>query len=238
MKIIPVEKQKFNKSDLDFLLILEENELFEEVVKGIRKKVGLPDVGFRTEYIEGKVKVLNFHSDTNEIIDKASTQLNEPVKDLISAFSLPSSWWNTLFSIIILNVATPPMRDIEWYKPVEIKYISGLSTITAQLKGNFEHTSQLEPHIEISIREGLSFAELIDELNKQKAILEKYLGYLDSTPNTSHLKDIELKKEINNLDVRDLLQVSQSTATDYLTELSKSGRLKSEKKARATVYRS
>lgn len=46
------------------------------------------------------------------------------------------------------------------------------------------------------------------------------------------------KKEINNLDVRDLLQVSQSTATDYLTELSKSGRLKLEKKARATVYKS
>ena len=52
-------------------------------------------------------------------------------------------------------------------------------------------------------------------------------------------KIIELagKKEINNQDVRDLLHVSQSTATDYLTELSKSGRLKSEKKARATIYK-
>ncbi|MDP2638299.1 MAG: hypothetical protein Q8P26_04525 [Candidatus Levybacteria bacterium] len=33
-------------------------------------------------------------------------------------------------------------------------------------------------------------------------------------------------------------QVSQSTATTYLTELTKSGRLKSEKKAKATVYKS
>jgi len=46
------------------------------------------------------------------------------------------------------------------------------------------------------------------------------------------------EKEINNQDVRDLLQVSQSTATTYLTELTKSGRLKSEKKAKAKVYKS
>ena len=50
--------------------------------------------------------------------------------------------------------------------------------------------------------------------------------------------DLANKKEINNQDVRDLLQVSQSTATTYLTELVKSGRLKSEGKAKAKVYRS
>lgn len=56
--------------------------------------------------------------------------------------------------------------------------------------------------------------------------------------NLNKIIDLAKKKEINNLDVRDLLQVSQSTATNYLTELAKSGRLKSEKKAKATIYRS
>mgnify|MGYP001590605232 CR=1 FL=1 len=44
------------------------------------------------------------------------------------------------------------------------------------------------------------------------------------------------KGHIDNQDVRDLLQVSQSTATNYVSELVKSGKLKKEKKARATVY--
>ena len=45
------------------------------------------------------------------------------------------------------------------------------------------------------------------------------------------------RKEINNQDVRDLLHVSQSTATDYLTELLKSGKLKSKGKAKARIYK-
>lgn len=56
--------------------------------------------------------------------------------------------------------------------------------------------------------------------------------------NLNKIIDLAKRKEINNQDVRDLLQVSQSTATDYLTELAKSGRLKSEKKAKAKFYRS
>jgi len=55
--------------------------------------------------------------------------------------------------------------------------------------------------------------------------------------NLSKIIDLAKKKEINSQDVRDLLQVSQSTATNYLTELAKSGRLKSEGKAKAKVYR-
>ncbi len=44
------------------------------------------------------------------------------------------------------------------------------------------------------------------------------------------------KKQINNQDVRDLLQVSQSTASNYLSELVKRGKLKVEGRARATSY--
>ncbi|MCL6096938.1 MAG: hypothetical protein M1444_04665 [Patescibacteria group bacterium] len=55
--------------------------------------------------------------------------------------------------------------------------------------------------------------------------------------NLDRIVDLAKKKEINNQDVRDLLQVSQSTATNYLTELVKSGRLKLDKKAKATAYK-
>lgn len=50
------------------------------------------------------------------------------------------------------------------------------------------------------------------------------------------VKLAEKKSPINNQDIRDLLQVSQSTASNYVSELVKSGKLKMQKKARATVY--
>mgnify|MGYP001611881038 FL=1 len=52
-------------------------------------------------------------------------------------------------------------------------------------------------------------------------------------------KVIELaqkKGKIDNLDVRDFLHISQTTATDYLHTLVNSGKLKKEGKAKATVY--
>lgn len=49
-------------------------------------------------------------------------------------------------------------------------------------------------------------------------------------------KLIEEKKHINNDDVRELLHVSQSTATNYLEDLVKRGTIKTDGKGKATVY--
>lgn len=56
-----------------------------------------------------------------------------------------------------------------------------------------------------------------------------------------HLAGIEKlakSKQINNDDVRELLHVSQSTATSYLEELTKQGKIKKSGKAKATSYSS
>lgn len=56
-----------------------------------------------------------------------------------------------------------------------------------------------------------------------------------------HLQAVEKllqeKKEITNQDVRDLTHVSQTTATEYLSTLVKSGTIKMEGKGKATVYK-
>ena len=44
------------------------------------------------------------------------------------------------------------------------------------------------------------------------------------------------KKRITNEQVRDLLHISQSTASDYLSDLVNRGMLKVEGKGKATVY--
>lgn len=54
-----------------------------------------------------------------------------------------------------------------------------------------------------------------------------------------HLSEVEKlakSKSINNDDVRELLHVSQSTATNYLEELTKQGKLKKSGKAKGTTY--
>jgi Mn-dependent DtxR family transcriptional regulator len=56
-----------------------------------------------------------------------------------------------------------------------------------------------------------------------------------------HLSEVEKLakgKQINNDDVRELLHVSQSTATNYLEELTKQGKLKMSGKAKGTTYSS
>jgi len=50
------------------------------------------------------------------------------------------------------------------------------------------------------------------------------------------IKLAEEKGEITNRDVRELLHISQSTATNYLKELTNRGALKIHKKARETTY--
>jgi len=50
------------------------------------------------------------------------------------------------------------------------------------------------------------------------------------------LELVQKNRTINNLDVRDYLHISQTTATDYLHTLVNSGKLKKEGKAKATKY--
>jgi len=72
------------------------------------------------------------------------------------------------------------------------------------------------------------------DLRRQKA------NQARQTKREEHLmqieKLIEEKKQVNNQDVCDLLHVSQSTATNYLTDLVKRGTIKLNGKGKATTY--
>ena len=91
---------------------------------------------------------------------------------------------------------------------------------------------------------------VIDQTEVQKQVDEKIKTELDlrrqkanqarQTKREENLmkieKLIEEKKQINNDDVRELLHVSQSTATNYLQTLENRGTINSEGKGKATVY--
>lgn len=200
MKIRIINEKKFLKNDLNLILILEENEIFEKTIKGVRKKFGYPEEGYKTEITpKGKIKIINFTEEAKKQINQANQWIHEPIKDIIHAFGLPLCWWNTLYSIITLNLAIPPMRERKWYKPVEVRFIGGLEVLLKRLHGGIEHPNELETHIEIDIREGMTFAKLIKQLKKEKQIIERYLSFLNFPPDTHKIKDIKLRKEIMEL---------------------------------------
>jgi len=76
----------------------------------------------------------------------------------------------------------------------------------------------------------INLNELRDKANKERQDRKQ-----------EHLSEVEKlakSKQINNDDVRELLNVSQSTATNYLEELTKQGKIKKSGKAKATTYSS
>ena len=80
-----------------------------------------------------------------------------------------------------------------------------------------------------------------EEILKEKQETFRLLGNQAKTQqHEDNIKKIivyaQEKKQIDNQQVRDLLHVSQSTATNYLTELVNKGILRIDKKAKATVY--
>lgn len=120
------------------------------------------------------------------------------------------------------EVKPPEIKEVIKEVPVEvIKEVVKEVPVVDQA----EVQKQVEQKLKERLLENKKKADETRAENK-KDNLNKILDFL---------KD---KEEINNQDVRDLLQVSQSTASYYLAELVQKGLLKTEKKAKATIYSS
>jgi len=72
------------------------------------------------------------------------------------------------------------------------------------------------------------------KLGRQRSVDERKQNREENL--TKILELAQKKGKIDNLDVRDFLHISQTTATDYLRTLVNSGKLKKEGKAKATTY--
>lgn len=72
------------------------------------------------------------------------------------------------------------------------------------------------------------------DIRRQHAVEARKQKYAENLDKIIEL--VQKKGNVDNLDVRDFLHVSQTTATDYLHTLVSSGKLKKEGKAKATIY--
>lgn len=89
------------------------------------------------------------------------------------------------------------------------------------------------PKVNIEEEVKLKLDEKVNELLKKANEARKQR----KEENLNQILELAKKKEIDNQDARDLLQVSQSSASSYLSELIKSGKLKSEGKGKARIYK-
>lgn len=112
-------------------------------------------------------------------------------------------------------------------------------------------TPPAEAEAKVGTEPAIDSAKQVEDSELNRRVDEKLKVALDDrrlkanearkTKQQEHLQAIEKlvneKKEITNQDVRDLTHVSQSTATEYLSMLVKSGTIKMQGKGKATVYK-
>lgn len=199
MKFIFLLTNEITPKEEKLLLLLESDPLFEKAIKTIRKKLNLPEEGIEIEITkEGKIRLTGLTESHKKAIKELNLNIYYYIQIIENTYRLPYSWWNTLYLIILFNLVIPPMRDKKGYKAVEIKYIGGLDTLVRRLQRNYDYPTDIEPHIEIFVREGLSFEALMRELKKEKATLDRYLSYLHKIPEIK-MTNLQIKKEILSL---------------------------------------
>jgi len=148
------------------------------------------------------------------------------------------------------TVETPPVQTppAEEQKPPE--ETKPPEPIIQQPETTPQQSIEPEPRINIEPEKPAEQPPVVDQTEVQKQVEEKLKIELDArrlkanqarqTKREENLmkieKLIEEKKQINNDDVRELLHVSQSTATNYLEDLVKRGTIKLNGKGKATTY--
>lgn len=106
------------------------------------------------------------------------------------------------------------------------------------------------PEVRVEEREVVKEVKVVDEEKVSQLAQEKYQSQLDKNQKLGNEKRkvrqkekldqvvqfAQEKKIITNQQIRDLLHISQSTATNYLTTLVNRGILRMDRKAKATTY--
>ncbi len=197
MKINYFDPKPLPQQDKNFMLMLQADEDFEELVKIVRKKANLPAEGILpTKPDEGHTV---FPKETTTILDQINeNHLHYGIKFILNSYNLPLTWFFTIYTIVIFNIFIRPDRD--YHKKTEIIYRSKLDLIPSLPDyGREPHPTDLEPHMVIVIKEGgISFREFQKELENHREAIERYLSYLPHDPKTK-FEATEVKNRILEL---------------------------------------
>ncbi len=196
MKIEYFDPQPLLKQDEDFMLMLEADKDFEEFVAIVRKRANLPPEGVSLTKTDDNHIV--FPKGSTEILNQINKDnLYHGVKWILYAYRLPLTWFTTIYSIVVFSIFMRPHRD--YHKKTEIIYRTKLDLLPRLPDyGREANPTDSEPHMLIIIKEGMSFRELTQELEKRREAIERYLSYLPHDPKTK-VKDIKVRNRMLEL---------------------------------------
>jgi len=214
MRIKIIGKDKFSSREKKYILLLEEDPLFERLIKLSRKKADIPLEGIKVKITKGKkIKIESFSPEISKEINQASQEIAKATDLILNIYQLPPCWFSTIYSVILFNLAIPPLKDKDGLKPLEISYRGSLAIVVDSMKGYRPLPGETRPHLKIIIREGFSYSGFIRELEKHKEEIKRYLGYLPKLPAVK-IVDLKLRKEILGLSKK----MSDKEISEYLQE--------------------
>jgi len=181
MKIIrsnpKIKPYTFTKSDRNFILLLENDELLEPLIINLRRSANIPIEGINLESIDKKDYLQNNISKIEIVV------LWHGITRLRALYKAPIGWATSFLSLLIFNILTPPDGSLETVvKPIEIVYDESLEKLGLA-------TSQ----VNIIIRKRASVEQIKKFLyaKDNKEYLDNILSQLPRESNLSKVKNIE-----------------------------------------------
>ncbi len=180
MKIkIDKSRGKFDKQDLDYIQLLQYNKAFEELVDEARKDLGITNNSLLKNYPTAKIYSL----------------AQKHASKIVSIFSLPTPWIQSISDFIVMGKFTTPGPGI---------FLSGFAT-------NYPSGEAVD--FQITVTQKTSLDEIHKLLRKNKKAIQKHLSKLPikNSPISSeskikleayelHYKGLKPKKIVEELD--------------------------------------
>lgn len=193
-----LDEQNANQYDINLIKVLQGDYIFEAVINSIRKQIGFPIEGCWVDISEtGKLKIIGYDKEKQDVVINGNETISRGISDLIKAYNLPINWSGSLMSIIIFNASKPPAEDKD-FRAIEVTYTGGFTGILRSINSDKKSPAENHAHIEIDVRQGMTFNQLIEGLKEQRHHIEKYLESLGSDPEVNKW-DIEINNELVKL---------------------------------------
>ena len=189
----------FSSKEKRYLRLLEDTDDFWHLVVTARKRVGIPSRGFSPKQITNNEEYEQLAH--NILGGNSGIELIRNAMMIRHIYGIPKYWDYTFASIILMNIAVPPLKSN--FPKFEIHYSCHLDNLRKELSTKITRQVQMDTNkITITIRENMSIKDLKNYIDKNQAVLNKYLLFLPTNPNKmdrlGKQKNLSIKKEIRN----------------------------------------
>lgn len=175
--------------EIDFITTLQDDDVFDNIVPRIRKKIGISTEGLITDIRPDKT--ISIRQTNKDKID--AKLLLKFIVLLLGLYDLPYYWYQTFLTILLFGLVTAPSKKERFDDAIETKYVGGIEKIIRRIDGD-----NRSRYVEIIVKEGMLFDDMIKVLRKRKAEIQILLDQLRIVPKIK-LKNLTMFRVIKGL---------------------------------------